>query len=46
MLTPPLGWYRPGFFLLETEGGTRFQRPGLLDYPPAKARGSPAGVLP
>jgi CubicO group peptidase (beta-lactamase class C family) len=28
MLTPPTGWYGLGFFIIETEGWTRFQRPG------------------
>lgn len=28
MLTPPMGWYGLGFFIIETEGWTRFQRPG------------------
>jgi CubicO group peptidase (beta-lactamase class C family) len=28
MLTPPMGWYGLGFFIIETDGGTRFQRPG------------------
>jgi CubicO group peptidase (beta-lactamase class C family) len=28
MLTPPQGWYGLGFFIIEKDGWTRFQRPG------------------
>jgi CubicO group peptidase (beta-lactamase class C family) len=28
MLTPPMGWYGLGFFIVETKGRKRFQRPG------------------